>query len=853
MAARSRTPSHDACATAPGATEASHLNQPNGFASAAADSRPNSYMALGSIVASDFQVRGGGGGGGGVGGAVQPPAPTPAPATAPTQLSRFHEDLSPSRRGSSLINDGRPSGDGGDLHRSDSQVSAALSLLPSRETGTLKKKPSLSRKGSLRRGGSRRSSRAGSVKSMVLGEREKYGMVDGDDVNSAFYIPIPTSGSPTDVLAARFQAWRKVLKDLIMVFREIQKSYEIRSKALLSASNSINNIIFPSTFLATGGIADASKILKDYHGQAMLELAKARDVESEVIRQLAGLRSDLQQKVKEIKGLSSDFKNSVDKEVEGTRKAVRNLQEALGLVDTDPAATSGKGDPFLVRCAVQKQLAKQIDEENYLHRAFLNLESSGRELECIVVAEIQKTYNMYANILRRDADIAYDAAERLNEGPLSIPLDHEWNAFISTNDHLVDPELPIRNFQYINYPGKDHPAAAEVRAGMLERKSKYLKSYTPGWYVLSPTHLHEYKSADRIEYQNPVMSLYLPEQKLGSHSQRGSASHKFMLKGRQTGPMHRGHAWVFRAESHDTMLAWYNDIKNLTEKTGEDRNAFVRKHARTQNGGLYRAGSLSSEGAMDEDEADERPYFAHHVIPNQAPPEVDGQWQRPQPGGRFPSDIQINRHSNVPYASSRESVGDRDAAEHTGSDAEPTKNHHPADLRDGMPDGVHDDFPNDPRNPVSTEKDDINYAEWIAPAATTAMMGSSQQNPHPNPSQQPPTLDTYSTASPKGVDSPSNVFRDINTETISSHIVADNKASTTTHATTVTSTSTVNNVPHFSGELGDADRLTNQTTTVSTAGGSPPSAMKISSERVHPSPTMISEYKLPGQYPAPTY
>src|ERR1700733_3625751 len=99
------------------------------------------------------------------------------------------------------------------------------------------------------------------------------------------------------------------------------------------------------------------------------------------------------------------------------------------------------------------------------------------------------------------------------------------------------------------------------------------------------------------------MSLYLPEQKLGSHSAEGSSSNKFMLKGRQTGSMHRGHAWVFRAESHDTMLAWFEDIKNLTEKRGEDRNAFVRKHARSLSGGSQKPGSINSGGdsAMEED------------------------------------------------------------------------------------------------------------------------------------------------------------------------------------------------------------------------------------------------------------
>lgn len=159
------------------------------------------------------------------------------------------------------------------------------------------------------------------------------------------------------------------------------------------------------------------------------------------------------------------------------------------------------------------------------------------------------------------------------------------------------------------------------------------------------------------------MSLYLPEQKLGSHSQPDSTSHKFMLKGRQTGSMHRGHAWVFRAESHDTMMAWYDDIENLINKTGEARNAFVRRHMRAVSTGSFKASSISSDGVMDEDEADRTPYSADSVVLSQEPPATtDTQWSRPQPGGRFPSDVQIDRHLHAPLSpSSGDSSGDREA------------------------------------------------------------------------------------------------------------------------------------------------------------------------------------------------
>lgn len=170
-------------------------------------------------------------------------------------------------------------------------------------------------------------------------------------------------------------AWRKFLKDLIAYFREVSTSYEHRAKSLLKVSNVINNTNAPSALLTEGGLNDANRILRDFHKQAIVEANKARDIESDVINQLSGLRADLAQKIKEIKSLSGDFKNNVEKEKENTRKCVTMLEEALALVDSDPTAVAGKGDPYVVRLGVERQVERQIDEENYLHRVrwFLRL------------------------------------------------------------------------------------------------------------------------------------------------------------------------------------------------------------------------------------------------------------------------------------------------------------------------------------------------------------------------------------------------------------------------------------------------------------------------------------------------
>jgi hypothetical protein len=153
-----------------------------------------------------------------------------------------------------------------------------------------------------------------------------------------------------------------------------------------------------------------------------------------------------------------------------------------------------------------------------------------------------------------------------------------------------------------------------------------------------------------------------------------------MLKGSQAGGMHRGHAWVFRAESHDTMMAWFSDIKELTEKRGEERNAFVRRtHARSLSGNSQKPPSIGSGNSiMAEDEADAVPYSSEQSVRGQSVPREGAEgglllggagaaaalednrseagWrpptQRPSPGGRFPSQVDTNRGLQQPQSPS---------------------------------------------------------------------------------------------------------------------------------------------------------------------------------------------------------
>lgn len=111
-----------------------------------------------------------------------------------SQSNLQNHDLGPSQQNSSTLVDS-------ELRRTDSAASQSYALTPSKG-GTLKKRQSLSRRTSLRRSNSRKSSRPGSVRSLTFADE-----VTGHtaEMNNAFYTPVPTSGSPTEILANRFQ------------------------------------------------------------------------------------------------------------------------------------------------------------------------------------------------------------------------------------------------------------------------------------------------------------------------------------------------------------------------------------------------------------------------------------------------------------------------------------------------------------------------------------------------------------------------------------------------------------------------------------------------------------------------
>ncbi|RDW41999.1 hypothetical protein B0I73DRAFT_37753 [Yarrowia lipolytica] len=448
--------------------------------------------------------------------------------------------------------------------------------------------------------------------------------MDATDTLSVAYCPVPINGNPTEVLANRFSAWRKIIRALLVYFKEavsvqeevtrqhvrlgtavnfpffangtadmskhtVQKDREAldpqdsnvtdaRSVAAKSTAGSLwaggfhqNSTSHEDEAIRAmfqpyghGSIADLPGDLIAYHRtQAAHASQLAKELAKNLIPRLDDLRRDLLVKIKEIKGLSSDFKNTYAKEQGLTEQHVASLQQAIKVL-TSGGPLQGKQDPALVRYQLEKQLGRQISEENYLQDAYNNLQNSGKELEKVVVMEIQQALDHFAQLNSAAATALQQLVDKfVVDGFVAREPAAEWTAFVSTDPNFVDTATPSRSIDEIEYPYRGDPLTCELRSGQLERRSKYLKSYSRAFYVLTPSFLHEFKSGDRAKHPVPVMSLALDECQISADSKSSSGSHKFVLKTKQ-GDSSRGHNWVFRVESADALQQWMKDIQTLT-------------------------------------------------------------------------------------------------------------------------------------------------------------------------------------------------------------------------------------------------------------------------------------------------
>ncbi|GAA5968450.1 hypothetical protein JCM21900_001606 [Sporobolomyces salmonicolor] len=382
---------------------------------------------------------------------------------------------------------------------------------------------------------------------------------------------------PSDILIERFQAWKRLVKNLIAYFEGIADIESNTAKELTKLGGVIQ-VPFRegNQFLGEGGVQDIffgvrerTRLIADHHANL------AKTVEGSIVQHLQKLRTELKAHIKNIQQDTGKLAASVAKERELSTKMITDLARSITMLKNTPMGVHAKEDPWYTNSLVARQLQKQVHEENALQKSIIIMQQNSEHFEEGVVRAIQMAWSTFDEWNSRASSAVQETWQTMGQLMRSVAPTTEWIAFASRSEYLLDPDTPLRNPMTINYPGKDDPSVIPVHQGILERKKRYTKTYKESFYILTPAgYLHEHLSSDLSKHPSPELSLFLPECTLGAPSNPHARSHKFHIEGKKAlgggvgqknGLFAMDASFTFRARSHDEMLEWWNDCKQLSK------------------------------------------------------------------------------------------------------------------------------------------------------------------------------------------------------------------------------------------------------------------------------------------------
>lgn len=415
---------------------------------------------------------------------------------------------------------------------------------------------------------------------------------------------------PNEAVAARFQAYRDILKSLITyldqyasVQEEIVRQQSRLQQAVDSSTHvlpeekygshkgrdrshdeeslsALNQIFLP---IGNGSIQDIPTIFTKFHQQNVQNGRRTlKEIRLVIIPKLDELRKELMNKIREIKTLHNDFDGKLPRELSHTGQMLDIYSHSLDYANRldikskshDSDADTFKKDPFLAKQKLQTQLKVQLREEDYLYKAYVNLQTASEKLESIVVEEIQRNLGHFLSLIEAEKSSVSDfLVPTLSEGFLAKEPNFEWQSFVERNlpksstisnrnisGKFIDLTFPSRKFADLSIPHFNSLLSVPVRQGYLEKKTKFLKSNVRTYFVLTCSYLHEYKTSDLKK--DPLSSISLDTSRVSQHS-KDPGGCKFDLTTKASGIMIRNHHTVFKCDTPQTMKEWYNDLKTL--------------------------------------------------------------------------------------------------------------------------------------------------------------------------------------------------------------------------------------------------------------------------------------------------
>ncbi|GME82362.1 unnamed protein product [Ambrosiozyma monospora] len=301
-----------------------------------------------------------------------------------------------------------------------------------------------------------------------------------------------------------------------------------------STASFMQNAFLPE---AEHSVLSISTTLYNYHADlAEKELITYNQLTLKIIPRLENLKENLNDAIKQMSTLrgSSEFKlNDLKSEIAKTGALLADYMASIELLTKGETTTSlgtklnftklePKNDPYLLRLKLDLQLKNQLYSEAHLKEAYFDLQHKSVQLEQILYKEVQDCLRTFVNLINAELDAGKNSlVVDMMDGFLKNEYGIDWDYFINNDDSKntlklsshssLLKEKQIRKKSDVLYPYQRDKISAPLISGFLDKRSKYLKTYSRFFYVLTFNFIHEFRTDDRKKEKTPVSSYSLSD------------------------------------------------------------------------------------------------------------------------------------------------------------------------------------------------------------------------------------------------------------------------------------------------------------------------------------------------------
>ncbi|KAJ2716169.1 hypothetical protein H4R19_000797 [Coemansia spiralis] len=321
------------------------------------------------------------------------------------------------------------------------------------------------------------------------------------------------SATQDDIVIHRLNSWRSLVKAYSEYFTAFAAAQKSAKKALDKSASDFGVPLSGEHYFAGiehGGVQRLGIQLREMHDMYAAHSSRlVQSIEADTLTQLDELRS-------EIKTCAKTYTNSLGPAYRQLRKQAKEVEGCKEKLARAVEAHERKGrgpDVWLVRQQVRRELARQADLENALHRAMqaeharlLGWETMMSSRLRDVIAGVVAGERAGIHACTETADNCGVLLDRFDASTEAQAFDYHFGAALRAPLGLTG-HSSLDDYDYMY---RDCRAADVLLEGPLERERGLIKRFQPTHVVLTAQgHLHCYADPAHLLAKAPDLSLNL--------------------------------------------------------------------------------------------------------------------------------------------------------------------------------------------------------------------------------------------------------------------------------------------------------------------------------------------------------